>query len=120
MCQARGHHSNEAITLSRNGLHVDGLVRGITKSQTELIHRGIHVRVVINVGTFRPELDSQVVAAHDLARSLQQSHKRLVNLTRKLDPRSVLKKFFALQINRKAAKAQKSLKFLIFSFGNAS
>src|SRR5262249_8597198 len=120
MGQARGHRPNEAITLSRNGFHIDGLVRGITEGQTELVHRGIHVRVVINVGTFRPELGSQIVAAHYFARSLQQSHKRLVNLARKLDSRSIFKKLFALQVYRKAAKAQKSLKFLIFGFGSAS
>src|SRR6267378_3052165 len=84
------YFGNKAVALARNGIHERGLIRGIAENLPELVHGGIHVRVVVDVGIRRPELHAQLFASHDVARLLKERNECLTDLALQLNPTSTV------------------------------
>src|SRR5882762_340198 len=90
------YFGNKTVALARNGIHERGLIRGIAENLPELVHSGVHVGIVVDVGVRRPELHAQLFASYDFARLLKERKEGLIDLALQLNPRPVLEKFFSL------------------------
>src|SRR5258708_39121980 len=79
------HSGNKTVTLARNRLHENRLLRRITERLPQLVHSSVHVGIVVDMRVRRPELQAQLFTGHDFSGLLKQGDERLIN--------------FALQLN---------------------
>ena len=90
------YFGNKTVALARNGIHERGLIRGIAENLPELVHSGVHVGIVVDVGVRRPKLHAQLFASHDFARLLKERKESLIDLALQLNARPLLEKLFSL------------------------
>jgi hypothetical protein len=96
--------NQEGVSLSRDGLHVERLVRGIAQGNAKLVNGGIYVGVVVDVRVRGPQAYAQLFPRHDFTRLFKKREKRLVDLPLKLQPNPIPRDFLPLLVNPEGPK----------------
>src|SRR6516162_81667 len=73
MRRRRGHRTYESIASSRKRFNVPRMFRRIAQRNAQAVNGCIHAALEIDERVFRPELPTQLFAANNCSRSLEQS-----------------------------------------------
>jgi hypothetical protein len=96
--------NEKAVTTSRQGFNETRVLCGIGQRFPQLVDRGVQAVVEVDESVFRPDLRTQLLATHHIARSLQQHSKYVKGLFLNPDSLSLLPQFSGPQIHLKRSE----------------